>query len=146
MMPSQKLGNDTPKSATAEPSVSQIVPRRTAASTPSGTATTSARASAPNVSWTVGPRRSRISAATGSPVLNERPRSPRRAAPAQPRYWSASGRSRPSRWRTCAAASWENSPPINTASGPPGANRMIVNRMIETPTSISTAKPTRLRT
>src|SRR5437773_6789157 len=85
MMPSQKPGNDTPKSATAEPSVSQIVPRRTAASTPSGTATTSARASAPNVSWTVGPRRSRISAATGSPVLNERPRAPRRgrAGPAE---------------------------------------------------------------
>src|SRR5215467_3488140 len=119
MIPSQKLGNDTPTSATAEPSVSQIVPRRTAASTPSGTATTKARASAPKVSCTVGPRRSRISAETGSPVLNERPRSPRRAAPAQPRYCSASGRSSPSRWRICAAASGENSPPISTARGQP---------------------------
>ena len=50
MIPNQKLGNDTPNSATAEPSVSQIVPRRTAASTPSGTATTSASVSAPAVS------------------------------------------------------------------------------------------------
>ena len=34
MIPSQKLGNDTPKSETAEPTVSQMVLRRTAASTP----------------------------------------------------------------------------------------------------------------
>jgi hypothetical protein len=146
MMPSQKLGNDTPKRAIAEPSVSHTEPRLTAASTPSGTATASASASAPAVSWSVGPRRSRISAATGSPVLNERPRSPRMAAPAQPRYCSAIGRSRPRRWRICAAASCENSPPISTASGPPGARRMIVNRIIETPTSMSTAKATRFRT
>ena len=30
-------------------------------------------------------------------------------------------------------------------TGDPGASRMIVNRMIETPTSIRTAKPTRLK-
>ena len=36
-------------------------------------------------------------------------------------------------------------PPISTASGPPGASRMIVNKMIETPTSMRTAKATRLR-
>ena len=46
MMPSQKLGNDTPNSETAEPSVSHTVPRRTAATTPSGTATARARTSA----------------------------------------------------------------------------------------------------
>ena len=60
-MPSQKLGNDTPNSDTAEPSVSHTVPRRTAATTPSGTATASARTSAPPVSCSVGPRRSAIS-------------------------------------------------------------------------------------
>ena len=77
MIPSQKLGNETPNSDTAEASVSQMVSRRTAARTPRGTATTSARRSAPPVSWSVGPRRSRIRLRTGSPVLKERPRSPR---------------------------------------------------------------------
>src|SRR3989442_13512302 len=43
MMPSQKLGNETPKSDTADPRVSQTLPRRTAASTPSGTATAIAK-------------------------------------------------------------------------------------------------------
>ena len=146
MMPSQKLGNETPKSDTAEPMVSQTLPRRTAASTPSGMATARATASAPAVSCSVGPSRSTMSVATGSFVLNDRPRSPRRAADTQPAYWVTSGRSNPRRCRTRAAASGENSPPTSTASGPPGATRMIANRMIETPKSISTAKPSRLRT
>ena len=146
MMPSQKLGKDTPNSDTAEPSVSHTVPRRTAATTPRGTATVRATSSAPPVSCSVGPRRSAIRPATGSPVLNDRPKSPRNAAPAHVTYCSASGRSRPSRRRIWAAASGENSPPMSTASGPPGAKRMRVKRMIETPTSMSAAKPSRRRT
>ncbi len=50
MIPSQKLGNETPKSDTAEASVSQTLSRRTAARTPRGTATTSASRSALPVS------------------------------------------------------------------------------------------------
>ncbi len=73
MMPSQKLGNDTPNSDTAEPSVSQTVPRRTAASTPSGTATDRARTSAPPVSCSVGPSRSTISAGHGIAGLERAP-------------------------------------------------------------------------
>ena len=63
-----------------------MVLRRMAARTPRGTATTSARTSAPPVSCSVGPRRSTISVATGSPVLNDRPRSPRSAARIQLAY------------------------------------------------------------
>ena len=42
-----------------------------------------------------------------------------------------------------AATSCENSPPISTASGPPGASRISVKRMTETPTSIRPANPSR---
>jgi hypothetical protein len=143
MMPSQKLGNETPKSDTAEARVSHAVSRRTAARVPRGTATRSASASAPPVNWRVGPSRSRIRVRTGSPVLNERPRSPRTAASTQLAYWAGSGRSRPRRWRTCAATSCENSPPMSTASGPPGARRISAKRMTETPASINAANPSR---
>ena len=73
MIPSQKLGNETPKSDTAEASVSQMVSRRTAARTPRGTATTSASASAPPVSWSVGPSRSRIRVSDGVAGLEGAP-------------------------------------------------------------------------
>src|SRR5207244_770008 len=72
MIPSQKLGNEIPNSDTLDARASHIVFRRMAARTPRGTATRRARKRAPPVSVSVGPRRSRTSVATGSPVLNER--------------------------------------------------------------------------
>src|SRR5207237_9759170 len=74
MIPRQKLGNDTPNSATAEPSVSQIVPRRTAPRTPSGAAAAGARAGAPEGRGDGGPGGSRDQAGTGGPAVDGRRR------------------------------------------------------------------------
>ena len=124
MIPSQKLGNGTPKSDTAggERVPDGVPPDRGEDAERHGDDEREDERAARQLERQAEPVENQ--ARTGSPVLKERPRSPRGAASTQLAYWAGSGRSRPSRWRTWAATSCENSPPISTASGPPGASRI----------------------
>src|SRR5262249_1707600 len=83
MIPSQKLGTDTPQSDAPLASTSHAVLRRTAARTPAGIAIASAMTTDRHASSTViGSLRATVTI-TGSRVRIERPRSPCRARPAQ---------------------------------------------------------------
>ena len=82
-MPSQKLGVDKPHSANAFASVSQAVPRHTAATIPAGIPISSAITNAINASCSVTGSFCAINARTGSCIRTDSPRSPRNTAPTQ---------------------------------------------------------------
>ena len=110
-------------------------PRRTAASTPSGTEISSPIRMAPAVSDRVVGSRSRIRSVTGLPDVKEVPRSPRSTAVSQCQNCTGNGWSRPRRWRAASIASSEALSPATTEAGSPGV--MWISRKVISPTSTS---------
>jgi hypothetical protein len=136
MMPSQKLGTESPQSETALASRSHTVLRRTAENTPAGIAM--ARATSrdrPASSSVIGSLRPTVRT-TDSRVRMDSPRSPRRARPIQRRYWIGIGSSRPYFSRISASPAASASVPPMTRAGSPGiirtpvkTIRLITNRV-----------------
>ena len=124
MMPSQKSGTLMPK--TTKPSVSVRVHRPpVAARMPSGTPTATASSMESAVSSKVTGRRCSRSSESGAWLTMSCPRSPRSSAPAQLKYCSISGRSRPSWPRSVATFSSVARKPSIVRTGSPGTSRMI---------------------
>ena len=92
--PSQKLGIDTPSSATTIAPTSSQELRPSAATRPSGTPRPIATSMLARASWAVLPTFSAISVATGRRLRIEVPRSPRRALPTKRPYCTRIGSSR----------------------------------------------------
>src|SRR6266545_6086083 len=110
------------------------VPRRHAASTPSGTASVTASTSVQMASASVGSRRSATSSATVFLKKNDSPRSPRRIVTSQIANCCTIGRSRPSRARIAATSCDVALSPAMMAAGSP-----VVRRSSRKTTTATTA-------
>ncbi len=137
--PSQKLGMETPRSATSiEPTSTQVF-RQTAARSPSATPRTAATSMLPRASWAVLPTFSRISWTTGRRLRIETPRSPRSAlATKRPYCWRIGS----SRWSWARIwATWSGFV-TNSASiiltGSPGTRNSMLKTASVTPKSTGT--------
>src|SRR5581483_10742356 len=129
MMPSQKLGTDSPQSETALTRKSQALLRCTAEKTPAGIAMASATSrDRPASSMVMGSLRPTVET-TDSRVRIDSPRSPRRARPSQRRYCRGIGSSRPYLARISASPAASASVPPMTRAGSPGIMRTPVNTM-----------------
>ena len=107
-----------------------------AASTPMGTAISTATTSVMSVRDSVGSTRLAIRLITGSSDLRiEWPRSPRSNWPIHATSWTGNGLSRPSRSRMRSTSSMVASWPASTAAGSPGTIRSSVNVNSATTTS-----------
>src|SRR5437588_8537607 len=126
MIPSQKLGTDTPHNDALLASTSQAVLRRTAASTPAGIAIASAMSTARQASSTVIGSFFATVVITGSRVRIERPRSPRAASAAQRRYCTGIGSFSPYLARISSSPAASASVPAITRAGSPGIMRTPV--------------------
>src|SRR5437773_6786099 len=129
MIPSQKLGTETPQSDAPLASRSQAVLRRTAASTPAGIARASAMSTERQASSTVIGSFLATVVITGSRVRIERPRSPWSASPAQRRYWTGIGSFSPYFARISSSPAASASVPAITRAGSPGIMRTPVKTM-----------------
>src|SRR5690242_10153713 len=129
MMPSQKLGTESPHSETALTRKSHAELRRTAEKTPAGIAMASATSSERHASsMVIGSLRPTVHT-TDSRVRMDSPRSPRRASPSQRTYCSGIGSSRPYFWRISASPAASASVPPMTRAGSPGIMRTPVKTM-----------------
>src|SRR6185436_13227574 len=123
MIPSQKLGTDTPQSETPLARRSHGVLRRTAAITPAGMAITSATSRERHASSSVmGSLRATV-LATDCRVRMDSPRSPRSARPSQRAYCSGSGALSPYFSRISSSPAASASVPASTRAGSPGIIR-----------------------
>ena len=86
--PSQKIGIDTPASATSMAKLSTQVLWRSAETMPRETPNTMLTTKAAAANSAVRGSRSASSNATGRPFCNDRPRSPWSARPMKSRYWT----------------------------------------------------------
>src|SRR5204862_1225579 len=137
MIPSQKLGTETPQSDAPLASTSQAVLRRTAASTPAGIAIASAMSTERQASSTVIGSFLATVVITGSRVRIERPRSPWSASPAQRRYWTGIGSFSPYFARISSSPAASASVPAITRAGSPGIIRTPVKTMTLMRTSVT---------
>src|SRR5438105_3372278 len=137
MIPSQKLGIDTPPSDALLASMSQNVLRRTAARTPAGMAMPTAMSSDRNASSIVIGSFVATVATTDSRVRMEWPRSPRSASPTQRRYCSGIGSLRPYFSRIASMPAASASVPAMTRAGSPGIIRTPVKTIRLMRTSVT---------
>src|SRR5688572_8769724 len=129
MIPSQKLGTDTPHSDTPLASTSQAVLRRTAAMTPAGIAMATATSSDRQASSTVIGSLVATIDATDVRVRMDSPRSPVAARPSHRTYCTGSGALRPYFSRISSIPAASASAPASTRAGSPGIIRTPVNTM-----------------
>src|SRR5262245_12440505 len=135
MIPSQKLGTDTPHSDTPLASRSHGVLRRTAAITPAGIAMAIDTSSDRHASSSVmGSLRTTVPA-TDWRVRMDSPRSPRSARPSQRAYCTGSGAFSPYFWRISSSPAASASVPASTRAGSPG----IIRTPVKTITLISSS-------
>ena len=106
--------------------MSQTVLRRTAATTPAGMAMPTAMSSEKQASSIVIGSFLATILATDSRVRMDSPRSPRRASPAQRRYWTTMGSFSPYFSRTSSRPAASASVPAITRAGSPGIMRTPV--------------------
>src|SRR6266545_4533049 len=137
MIPSQKLGMDTPHNDAALASTSHVVLRRTAATTPAGIASASATRSARPASSTVMGSFTATVHATDWRVRIDSPRSPRRARPTQRKYCTAIGSFRPYFCRISSIPAGSASVPPSTRAGSPGIIRTPVKTIRLMRTSVT---------
>src|SRR4029077_2249939 len=98
---------------------------------------------ASRVSGRVTVRRERIRAPTGRSYWIDRPGPPRRARPTHCTYWTGTGWSRPSAWRTRATESALASSPRMMRAGSPGSTRTTTKTSRETKRRVIARAPTR---
>ena len=127
MIPSQKLGIDSPHRDTPLASRSQIVLRRVAEKTPAGIAMPTAISTESHASSMVIGSFLATVFTTGSRVRIDSPRSPRSASPIQRRYWRTMGSFRPYFSRISSSPAGSASVPPITRAGSPGIRRTPVN-------------------
>ena len=144
MRPRKNAGSDTPMSVrTRTPRVRQAARpagREDArAASPSGMAMSIAAAMSSRVAGS----RDMISPRTGRLVPMEMPQSPVSIWTMYVRYWTGSGRSRPSCSVTRAMSAGRALGPMNTAAALLGTTRASRNVMIERPSSTMTEPPSR---
>src|SRR5207247_1496965 len=137
MIPSQKVGTETPQSDTPLARRSQKVLRRTAASTPAGMAMPTAMRIAKAASWIVMGSFFATVPVTDARVRMDSPRSPRSANPTQRRYWTGTGSFSPYFSRTSSSPAASASVPAMTRAGSPGIIRTPVKTMRLMRTSVT---------
>src|SRR5580765_3773414 len=138
MIPSQKLGIDSPHRDTPLASRSQSVFRRVAEKTPAGIAMPTAISTDSHASsMVIGSFRATVFT-TGSRVRMDSPRSPRSASPAQRRYWSTMGSLSPYFSRISSSPAGSASVPPITRAGSPGMRRTPVNTITLITNSVAT--------
>src|SRR5712691_6661646 len=135
MIPSQKLGTETPQSDTPLARRSHRVLRRTAASTPAGMAMPTAMRIAKAASWIVMGSFFATVPVTDARVRMDSPRSPRSANPSQRRYWTGTGSFNPYFSRISSSPAASASVPAMTRAGSPGIMRTPVKTMRRSPTA-----------
>ena len=91
MMPSQKLGSETPSRAKVVEPLSIHDRGRSAATIPAGKAMRSATANAAPTSWSVTGRAPRISSSAGFLETHDVPKFPAATFRSQRRYWTRMG-------------------------------------------------------
>ncbi len=133
MIPSQKLGTETPPREAALAMTSHALLRRTAASTPAAIAMQIARSTDRQASSTVIGSFCATVLSTGSRVRIDRPRSPCSASPAQRRYWTGTGSFSPYFARISSIPAASASVPAMTRAGSPG----IIRTPVKTTTLIT---------
>ena len=131
MMPSQKLGSETPSRAKVVDPWSTHERGRSAATMPAGKAMTSATTKALATSWSVTGSAPRMSASAGCLETHDVPKFPASTARSQRTYWTTMGWSSPISRRICAITCGVASVPSMTAAGSPGMSRTIVKTMID---------------
>ena len=133
--PNQNEGRLSPTVARTMVARSMRDPRRAADITPMAIPTANEITIAPLARRTVWPKRWTTSSSTGRRRTIDSPRFPRRTLPIQRRYWTCTGRSRPS-WRRKA---WTDSSPAAAPAmilaGSPGVMWIMPKTRIETPKS-----------
>src|SRR4029453_8032489 len=129
MIPSQKLGTDTPQSERPLASTSHGVLRRTAAITPAGMAMAMATRSDRHASSSVMGSLVATVPATDCRVRMDSPRSPRTARPSQRTYCTGRGAFRPYLSRISSRPAASASVPASTRAGSPGIIRTPAKTM-----------------
>src|SRR5262245_6055758 len=130
IIPSQKLGTDTPQSDAPLASTSHAVLRRTAARTPAGMAMASAMRTARHASSMVIGSFFATVVTTGSRVRIERPRSPCSASAAHRTYCTGIGSLSPYFARISSRPAASASVPAMTRAGSPGIIRTPMKTMM----------------
>ena len=141
--PDQKMGVETPASASAVAAKSSRLARWVALRMPRVTPTSVATRIAAPASSSVRRNRSPSSPATGSEVAVERPRSPRASPATYAAYCTGSGRSSRQRWRSSATVWSVAKSPARMRAGSPGIRRTTVKT--STVTRSSAGMPARQR-
>ena len=103
-MPTQNMGSDKPRIDRARTTISSRRLRIVAEATPAKTPSPLLTASDTRASSMVGGMRSKIIRRMGTPLLIDKPRSPRARREMKLAYWALIGLSRPQTASTC--ASW----------------------------------------
>src|SRR5581483_4143597 len=124
--PSQKGGIEMPTTASAVATASSSRSRWRAAATPSPSPSVAATSRLATARSRVSGYRSRRSSRTGRPFWMGRPRSPRTRRARYSAYWTVTGRSQPSSWRTRSMVARSADCPMNMIStGSPGTRTRI---------------------
>ena len=144
--PSQKLGVLLAVSATSMTARSTSVCGRNAATVPARTPVRLANSIAHAARTSVLAYLDSTSGSTGSLSSSDRPRSPCSARPSQVTYWTGTGRSSPSDWRTSSISCADAFGPASTYAASPGISLRVPNTTTETPNSTKTDAARRRRT